>query len=184
MRHYEIVVMASSEQGRSMADRFTNIVTENGGRVHRFEDWGVRRLAYPIAKKFNASYFLYNIECDQTTLDTLQENFRFSESVMRTLITRRDNPITDASPILKDKEKRETAAAETAEANQADATQNTSDKPATEVEAKPDKSDKPTEVAKPTDSAKPADSDKSADTTPATPDGEPNGDSTAEQPKK
>ncbi len=109
MRHYEIVVMTTSEQrNRSgMADRFKDIVTESGGKVHRFEDWGVRQLAYPINKQSRACYFLYNIECEQEALNTLKESFRFSESVIRSLIVRCEEAITTDSHILLDKIKRE-----------------------------------------------------------------------------
>ncbi|MGO3771058.1 MAG: 30S ribosomal protein S6, partial [Vreelandella alkaliphila] len=53
MRHYEIVFMVhpdQSEQVPAMVERYTSIVTENGGTVHRLEDWGRRHLAYPINK--------------------------------------------------------------------------------------------------------------------------------------
>ena len=105
MRHYEIVVLVGVEQterGTAMADRYKKVVTDNGGTVHRFEDWGSRWLAYPINKRTRARYFLFNIECNQPILDELRENFRFSESVIRFLITRRDKAITTESPILKE----------------------------------------------------------------------------------
>ncbi len=44
MRHYEIVFMVhpdQSEQVPAMVERYTSIVTENAGTVHRLEDWGV-----------------------------------------------------------------------------------------------------------------------------------------------
>ena len=53
MRHYEIVFMVhpdQSEQVPAMVERYTSIVTENAGTVHRLEDWGRRHLAYPINK--------------------------------------------------------------------------------------------------------------------------------------
>ncbi|MHC1859244.1 30S ribosomal protein S6, partial [Escherichia coli] len=43
MRHYEIVFMVhpdQSEQVPAMVERYTSSVTENGGTVHRLEDWG------------------------------------------------------------------------------------------------------------------------------------------------
>jgi|GEM_PF-5424008 ribosomal protein S6 len=53
MRHYEIVTLVhpdQSEQVPAMIERYTKLVNEDGGTVHRVEDWGRRQLAYPINK--------------------------------------------------------------------------------------------------------------------------------------
>jgi small subunit ribosomal protein S6 len=66
MRHYEVVFMVhpdQSEQVSGMVERYTQIVTESGGTIHRLEDWGRRQLAYPINKIHKAHYVLMNIEC-------------------------------------------------------------------------------------------------------------------------
>ncbi len=50
MRHYEIVFMVhpdQSEQVPAMIERYTNMITADGGKVHRLEDWGRRQLALP-----------------------------------------------------------------------------------------------------------------------------------------
>ena len=59
MNHYEIVLLFhpdQSEQVPAMMERYTNTVTEGGGSVHRFEDWGRRQLAYPINDLHKAHY--------------------------------------------------------------------------------------------------------------------------------
>ncbi|HCP22201.1 MAG TPA: 30S ribosomal protein S6, partial [Marinobacter hydrocarbonoclasticus] len=64
MRHYEIVFMVhpdQSEQVPAMIERYTSVITEDGGKVHRLEDWGRRHLAYPINKIHKAHYVLMNI---------------------------------------------------------------------------------------------------------------------------
>lgn len=103
MRHYEIVILVTADQherGTAMAERYRTIVADGGGTVHRFEDWGNRRLAYPIGKRMRARYFLFNIECDAGTLTTLKDDFRYSESVIRSLVLRREDAIKIESPIL------------------------------------------------------------------------------------
>ena len=48
MRHYEVVFLVHpdrSEQVPGMIDRYSSIVKEGGGNVHRIEDWGRRQLA-------------------------------------------------------------------------------------------------------------------------------------------
>lgn len=110
MRHYEIVIMVhpdQSEQVAGMVERYTSQVTSNGGNVHRLEDWGRRHLAYPINKVHKAHYVLMNIECSQEVLDELAHNFRFNDAIIRHLVIRRDEAVTEASPMLKANDGRE-----------------------------------------------------------------------------
>lgn len=110
MRHYEIVVLVhpdQSEQVPAMVERYTRTIADNGGQVHRLEDWGRRQLAYPINKIHKAHYVLMNIECGNETLDELTENFRYNDAVIRNMVIRRDEPITEASIMLQAEEKRD-----------------------------------------------------------------------------
>ena len=110
MRHYEIVFLVhldQSEQVPAMVERYTRAIEENGGKVHRLEDWGRRQLAYPINKIHKAHYILMNIECGNETLDELTENFRYNDAVIRNMVIRRDEPITENSLILQSEEKRD-----------------------------------------------------------------------------
>lgn len=102
MRHYEVVFMVhpdQSEQVPAMIERYTNLITEDGGQVDRLEDWGRRHLAYPINKIHKAHYVLMNIQCSQTAMDELTHNFRFNDAIIRELILRRDEAVTDMSPM-------------------------------------------------------------------------------------
>ena len=110
MRHYEIVFLVhpdQSEQVPAMLERYRNLVEGNGGKVHRVEDWGRRQLAYSIQKVHKAHYVLLNIECDQATRDELESGFRFNDAVIRNLIIRRDEAITETSPMAKKDEREE-----------------------------------------------------------------------------
>ncbi|TVP56983.1 MAG: 30S ribosomal protein S6 [Halomonadaceae bacterium] len=102
MRHYEIVTMVhpdQSEQVPAMIERYTKLITESGGAVHRLEDWGRRHLAYPINKIHKAHYVLMNIECSQEVLDELSHNFRFNDAIIRDLVIRRDEAVLEPSSI-------------------------------------------------------------------------------------
>ncbi len=108
MRHYEIVMMVhpdQSEQVPAMVQRYTDMVNETKGHIHRQEDWGRRQLAYPINKIHKAHYILLNIECDQATLDNILNGFRFNDAIIRHLVVKRDEVITKTSPLMKEKEK-------------------------------------------------------------------------------
>lgn len=105
MRHYEIVFIVhpdQSEQVPGMIERYRNTITQGGGRIHRIEDWGRRQLAYPIQKVFKAHYVLMNIECDQETVDELNNSFKFSDAVLRHLIVKMTKAVTEPSPMMKE----------------------------------------------------------------------------------
>lgn len=120
MRHYEIVFIVhpdQSEQVPAMVERYRNLITGRGGKIHRLEDWGRRQLAYPIQKVHKAHYVLMNIECDGETLEELETAFRFNDAVLRHLTVRMEKAVTEPSPMMKDEKSRsllETPAAESA----------------------------------------------------------------------
>ena len=102
MNHYEIVLLFhpdQSEQVPAMMERYTNAVTEGGGSVNRFEDWGRRQLAYSINDLHKAHYILWNIECSVEVLDELTTTFRFNDAVLRNMVIKRKDAVTDISPI-------------------------------------------------------------------------------------
>jgi small subunit ribosomal protein S6 len=107
VRHYEIVFLVhpdQSEQVPAMIERYKGMISANNGQVHRLEDWGRRQLAYPISKVHKAHYVLLNIECDQKTLGELTGAFRFSDAVLRHLVTSVENAVTEPSPMAKAEE--------------------------------------------------------------------------------
>ena len=100
MRHYEVVFLVhpdQSEQVPAMVDKYRTLIESGGGFVHRFEDWGRRHLAYNIGKVHKAHYVLMNVECDQPAIDEIASMFKFSDAVLRNLIIRRDEAITEPS---------------------------------------------------------------------------------------
>ena len=111
MRHYEIVFMVhpdQSEQVPGMIERYSNTISKDGGAVHRLEDWGRRQLAYPINKIHKAHYVLMNVEASNEAMEELTTTFRYNDAVIRNLVIRRDEPVTDESFIMKaEKESRE-----------------------------------------------------------------------------
>jgi len=104
MRHYEIVFMVhpdQSDQVGGMTERYSKLVTDAGGSVHRLEDWGRRQLAYPINKIHKAHYVLMNIECSQEVLDEITTLFRYNDAVLRNMVIKRKEAITEMSDIMK-----------------------------------------------------------------------------------
>ncbi len=118
MRHYEIVFMVhpdQSDQVGGMTERYSKIVTDAGGTVHRLEDWGRRQLAYPINKIHKAHYILINIECAQEALDEITTLFRYNDAVLRNMVIKRKEAVSEMSDIMKqENESRERKARATA----------------------------------------------------------------------
>lgn len=109
MRHYEIVFLVhpdQSEQVPAMIERYRAMIEEDGGRIHRLEDWGRRQLAYPINKIHKAHYVLMNIECNRPILTELESAFRFNDAVLRNLIINRPGPDTEPSPLARLRDER------------------------------------------------------------------------------
>ena len=104
MRHYELVLLVhpdQSDQVVGMVERYIKLVQDNGGTIHRLEDWGRRQLAYPINKIHKAHYVLFNVETDGETLAELEELFRYNDAIIRSLVVRRDDAITEPSQLAK-----------------------------------------------------------------------------------
>ncbi len=104
MRHYEIVFLVhpdQSEQVPGMIERYSKLITDGGGKIHRLEDWGRRHLAYSINKIHKAHYVLINAECGEEALEELSTTFRYNDAILRHLIIREDEAVTEDSPILK-----------------------------------------------------------------------------------
>ncbi|WP_417579567.1 30S ribosomal protein S6 [Nitrincola sp.] len=102
MRHYEIVFLVhpnQSEQVPAMLERYKNLIEGSEGTIHRLEDWGRRQMAYPINNAHKAHYVLMNIECNQETLDELESLFRYNDAVLRSMILRCKEAVTEVSPV-------------------------------------------------------------------------------------
>ncbi len=104
MRHYEIVLLVhpdQSEQVPAMVERYTTVVTEAGGTIHRNEDWGRRQLGFPIQDLHKAHYVLLNVEVSDETIDDLKTTFRFNDAILRSMVIRRKDAVVEASPMMK-----------------------------------------------------------------------------------
>ena len=128
MRHYELCVIVhpdQSEQVPAMIERYKSLILEQGGKVHRIEDWGRRQLAYPIQKLVKAHYVLMNIECTSETLAEIENGFRFNDAILRHLTVKMKKAETAPSVMMKTVEKDEArkaaAAAEAAAARETEA---------------------------------------------------------------
>ena len=94
MNHYETVFIAtpvlSDVQTKEVFGKFQGGITENGGRIVSGEEWGLKKLAYPIQKKTTGFYFLIEFEAEGDIVDILETQYRRDERVIRFLNFRMD----------------------------------------------------------------------------------------------
>lgn len=103
MRNYEIVFLVhpdQSDQTSSIISKLDKLVNDSGGNVHRSENIGNRKLAYPIQDQFKASYGLLNVECNQETIDEIKNSFKFNDSIIRNLVLSVNKIHKDTSSLL------------------------------------------------------------------------------------
>jgi len=94
MNHYETVFILtpvlSDHQMREAVDKFKSVLTEGGATVTHEENWGLRKLAYPIQKKHTGFYNLLQFDAEPQLIATLETQYRRDERVIRFLTFRLD----------------------------------------------------------------------------------------------
>jgi small subunit ribosomal protein S6 len=94
MNHYETVFILtpvlSDVQVKEAVDKFRTVITENGGQLVHEEDWGLKKLAYPIQKKSTAFYSMMEFQAEGTLVEKLETEFRRDERVIRFLTFKLD----------------------------------------------------------------------------------------------
>lgn len=94
MNVYETVFMTrpdlSDSQIKALTDKYTKLIADNGGKVLKTEDWGVRNLAYRINKNRKARYVLVEYNADGTFLSEIERLMGIEEDIMRSLNVRLD----------------------------------------------------------------------------------------------
>jgi small subunit ribosomal protein S6 len=94
MNNYETVFILtpvlSDDQAKETVKKFEDFITSEGGKLVSKEDWGLKKLAYPIQKKTTGFYFLLDFQADGTIINKLEVAFKRDERVMRFLTIKMD----------------------------------------------------------------------------------------------
>lgn len=92
MNQYEVMYVIDSgleDQVRNdLIERFSGLVTQNGGTVDRIDEWGKRRLAYPINYKTEGFYVLMYMTAPTDFPRELERNMQINDNVLRYLVIR------------------------------------------------------------------------------------------------
>jgi len=89
LKHYETVFIAtpvlSDTQIKEAVKKFRDFITENGGEIVHEEDWGLKKLAYPIQKKTTGFYHLIQFKSEPENIIKLETQYRRDERIIRFL---------------------------------------------------------------------------------------------------
>jgi len=91
MKNYETVFILnpvlSEDQAKDTVEKFVKVLTKTKADIVNIEQWGLKRMAYPIQNKSTGFYNLIEFAAESTAINILETEFRRDESVMRFLTT-------------------------------------------------------------------------------------------------
>ena len=89
LNHYETVFIAtpvlSDAQMKETVKKFRELITGEGGEIVHEEDWGLKKLAYPIQKKTTGYYYLIEFMANGTFIQKFETEYRRDERIIRFL---------------------------------------------------------------------------------------------------
>ncbi len=110
MRIYEELFIvrpdASEEEIDQLIEQTKQIITNDGGTVEKADKWGIRRLAYPVAKRNEGFYVLLQFTAGPTVAKEIERRFRVTDLVIKFLTVRRDEELKKIEKRRKQREKR------------------------------------------------------------------------------
>ena len=102
MNKYELVYVIDAgledEARKAVIDRFNGMIEQEGGKVLKVDEWGKRRLAYPINYKTEGYYVLVNFESEATLPREVERTMQIAESILRYLIVKVEEKRSNVKP--------------------------------------------------------------------------------------
>lgn len=94
MNKYEAMYIVTPEMEdeaiKDVIEKFSGIITANGGEIEKTDEWGRKKLAYPIDYKTEGYYVLVNFAAAPELPRELERNFRNDESILRYMVVRQN----------------------------------------------------------------------------------------------
>ena len=94
MREYELTFVIdpdlAGEERKKLISKVRKIIEEFKGRVGKTDEWGEKKLAYPIKKKNLGYYFLLDIELPETAPAQVESKLKLEEKIIRYLLVRKE----------------------------------------------------------------------------------------------
>lgn len=94
MNKYEAMYIVTPEMEdeaiKGVIEKFSGIITANGGEIEKTDEWGRKKLAYPVDYKTEGYYVLVNFAAAPELPRELERNFRNDESILRYMVVRQN----------------------------------------------------------------------------------------------
>lgn len=94
MRQYETIYIIDPEfetdAVKELVEKFKGLVEDQGGQIAEIDEWGKRRLAYPINDRREGYYFLMNFTANPETAQDLERVYKITNGLMRYLIIKKE----------------------------------------------------------------------------------------------
>jgi small subunit ribosomal protein S6 len=93
LNQYEVAVLYHPDLEIDLdkaESRVTKIIADNGGKINKADNWGKRKLAYPIKKQDFAVYVFYTADLPAESVSKIEQTFNITDEIIRFLITRPD----------------------------------------------------------------------------------------------
>ncbi|MDO4216143.1 MAG: 30S ribosomal protein S6 [Bacteroidales bacterium] len=111
MNQYETVFILtpvlSDDQMKEAVGKFKTLLTNAGAEILNEENWGLKKLAYPIEKKSTGFYQLIEFKAEPTVIDKLEINFRRDERVIRYLTVKMEKYAAEYAEKRRNNKKKE-----------------------------------------------------------------------------
>jgi len=93
MNNYELLYIidnaAADDKKEALIEKFSQLITDNGGVVEKVDKWGSKKLAYPIDFKNDGYYVLMNFSSKPEFPTELERQFRINDAVIRFMIVKK-----------------------------------------------------------------------------------------------
>ena len=102
-RHYEILFITrhiNENKAKEFSGKYRALI-EKDGNILRYENWGVRPLAYNIDGLSRGLYILINAHCLPNVIEDLEKKFKFDDMILRYMVIKEKTGITEESPMMK-----------------------------------------------------------------------------------
>ncbi len=93
MNNYEVAVLYDPDLEIDLdktTQKIEKVISDNDGKIVKVDNWGKRKLAYPIKKQEHAIYVFYTVEMPAENLHNVEETFNITDEIIRFLITKPD----------------------------------------------------------------------------------------------
>ncbi len=122
MRNYESLYIVhpdvAGEELTALVEKFQAVLTEQGAEIHKLDNWGVRKLAYPIKKAERGCYVQTFFRAEPQIIAEFERRLRLDEKVLRFLTLKLDGEFPAVETAAEEEPAVEEETAETASAKE------------------------------------------------------------------